>query len=144
MASGPTCLSELKRGLNGFNLAVGGATAAGIGFLLWLALADGLLPPLVSGPPVQVAALAALALFVGITAVHAGAHAYMGWHLSRGISALRAGRPAEAARWLSLVRRPGMDHYDIEGVAQASLEQALATLSPPGGDVTALSPPSGD
>ena len=125
---GPTAASELRRGLNSYNLMVGAAAAVALGAATLVGALAGVVPDLfLLGAGTQALA-AALGLFVIITGMHTATHTYFGWRFARGIRAAGAGEHARAARLLAPVERPGMTHYDPGGYAQKMLAQARAGL----------------
>ena len=125
---GPTVSSELRRALDRVSLMVGAVAALALGAATLLATLGGLAPDLLGLGTAAQALAVALGLFVIITGMHTAAHAYFGWRLARGVRAAAAGRYADAVRLLSPVERSGMRHYDLDGDAQRSLEQARANL----------------
>ena len=111
----PTLNSELRRGLHPLNLLVALGTALAAAALVWLAGWE------------RSAPIAALATFALVTLMHTALHAYFGWRIQRGIQALRHGDHARALRLLSVLRKPGMEHYDPRG----TVRQVLDKLEPP-------------
>jgi hypothetical protein len=121
LSGGPTLRSELRRGVNAFNLGVGFVTALAIGAGVLVLTSRGLLPLLLGRGPWPQSLLAAFVSFLAITGFHAGMHAYFGWRLQRGIRAASEGREADARRLLRVLDWRGMEHYDEHGVARKSL-----------------------
>ena len=120
----PSFRSELKRGLNLYNLSVGFMTAVTVGatsFFLIPDLSD-------RGRGVQ-SIVVALAVFLLITGIHTAAHAYFGWRFGRGVAASRAGDHRRAAALLASLDRRGMDHYDISSAARRALVRSRAALA---------------
>lgn len=110
--SAPSLHSELRRAFNAYNLGVAALAAVAVGGVF-------------AGLGVPMLGLkCAAAAFVLITLLHAAMHAWFGWRLGRGLSALEQGDPARACALLALLDRPGMDHYDPEGHARTALAQA--------------------
>ena len=131
---GPTAASELRRGLNSYNLMVGAVAAVALGVATLAATLAGVLPDLFLLGAGRQASAAALGLFVIITGMHTATHTYFGWRFARGIRAAGAGEHARAARLLAPVERPGMRHYDPGGYAQTMLHASRTAL---GGMATA-------
>ena len=125
---GPTAASELRRGLNRYNLMVGAVAALALGAATLVATRAGVAPDLFLLGAGRQALAAALGLFVIITGMHTATHTYFGWRFARGIRAAGAGEHARAARLLAPVERPGMTHYDPGGYAQKMLAQARTAL----------------
>lgn len=126
---GPTAASELRRGLNTYNLMVGAVAAIALGAITLVATRAGVAPDLfLLGAGTQALA-AALGLFVIITGMHTATHAYFGWRFARGIRAAAAGQHARAARLLAPVERAGMRHYDPDGHARTTLDASRTALS---------------
>ena len=113
----PTLASELRRGVNPYNLRYGALAAAvlGLGSALFL-------PDLGYGRLGQ-GAMVVVGLFVLLTLLHTLAHALMGWVFERGLALHCRGEYRAAARWLALAAQPGMDHYDPQGVALQALRE---------------------
>lgn len=121
MPAGPTLASELRRGLAPYNLMVGAAAGLALGAATLVATRAGVAPDLFAcGAAVQ-ALVAALGVFLIITAMHTAAHTYFGWRFARGIRAAGAGDARRAARLLRPVARRGMSHYDPDGHARRIL-----------------------
>ena len=114
---GPTLASELRRGVNAYNLSVAALSSAVIGGATAFVL-----------PPPHALALA-LGLFCASTLLHTAMHATFGWQFERGIRASREGRHQQAVSMLAIVERRGMDHYDEHGVARRHLEASRTALS---------------
>lgn len=129
----PTLADELRRGVNPYNLKFGGVAAVALGAGSgWLAGSW------------RMGALAAGVLFLLLTALHTLAHGLMGFLFERGLAAHCRGDWATAARWLALADKPGMDHYDPQGVARAALRESRARRQVSGCSVeTAEEPRSG-
>src|SRR5437879_704957 len=125
---GPTAASELRRGLNAYNLTVGAVSALVLGAATLAATLAGVAPDLFLLGAGKQALAAALGLFVIITGMHTATHTYFGWRFARGIRAAGAGEHARAAGLLAPAERPGMSHYDPGGYAKKMLEQARASL----------------
>lgn len=128
----PTLVGELRRGVNPFNLGFGALATVGLVVLFTIALQTGPTQTLVEkfiGPqdPTSIC-LAALILFVTITAIHTLAHASMGWIFERGLRFHCQGQYQRARRWLYFADQPGMDHYDPNGVALAALKDCQSRL----------------
>jgi hypothetical protein len=123
---GPTAASELRRGLNPYNLMVGAMAALALGAVTLVATRGGALPDLFLLGAGRQALAAALGLFVIITGMHTATHAYFGWRFARGIRAADAGQHARAARLLAPAGRPGMRHYDPGGHAHRVLDASRA------------------
>jgi len=114
----PTLVDELRRGVNPYNLKFGAVAALALGAGLgWLAGSW------------KGGVLACAALFLLLTALHTLAHGLMGFVFERGLQAHCRGDHARAARWLALADKPGMDHYDPQGVALAALRECQQKLS---------------
>ena len=128
MPNQPTAASELRRGLNRYNLVVGLASAVALGVAVLLATATGLIPDVLGRGAAPQAFVAALGLFVLITAIHTGAHTYLGWRFDRGIRAATAGDHRRAVRLLTPAGRPGLDHYDPDGTARRTLQSSRAAM----------------
>jgi hypothetical protein len=105
-----TLRSELRRGVNAFNLAVGAVLGAAAGVAVYALFGAGAL-----------AVAVALGVFGFTTGLHTAAHAYYGWRFERGIRASREGDHARAVALLGAVARRGMDHYDEAGAARRAL-----------------------
>jgi hypothetical protein len=130
MAPGPTAASEFRRGLNPYNLMVGAVSALALGAATFVATLSGVAPDVLARGAALLALLAALGLFVIITAMHTATHTYFGWRFARGIRAAGAGEHRRAARLLAPVERRGMSHYDPGGHARrilGGLERAPQT-----------------
>jgi hypothetical protein len=125
---GPTAASELRRGLNPYNLMVGAVAALALGAATFVATRAGVAPDLFLLGAGKQALAAALGLFVIITGMHTATHTYFGWRFAQGIRAAGNGQHARAARLLAPVERPGMSHYDPGGYARKMLEQARASI----------------
>jgi hypothetical protein len=128
MPSGPTAASEFRRGLDPYNLMVGGAAAIVLGAATLVVTLAGVAPDLVARGAAVQAVAAAFGLFVIITGMHTGTHAYFGWRFARGIRAAGAGEHARAACLLAPIERLGMSHYDPGGHAQRTLAASRAAL----------------
>ena len=124
----PTAATEFRRGVNGYNLTVGLIASLALGGAVLLATATGVGPDLLGRGAEPQAAVAALALFVVITAIHTAVHTYLGWRFDRGIRAATAGDYPRAVRLLIPVTRPGLDHYDPDGTARHTLESSRAEV----------------
>jgi hypothetical protein len=124
----PRATSELRGGLNAYNLRVGALSATALGVAMLAATLTGTVPD-VLGLGVGTQALgAALALFVMITGIHTAAHTYFGWGFDRGVRAVTAGEHRRAVRLLAPVERQGMNHYDPDGSARRALRASRAAL----------------
>lgn len=114
----PTLADELRRGVNPYNLKFGAVAAlalgTGVGWWAGSWLSGG---------------VAAGALFLLLTALHTLAHGLMGFVFERGLEAHCRGDYARALRWLALADKPGMDHYDPQGVARAALTECRHKLT---------------
>jgi hypothetical protein len=128
---GPTLASELRRGLNAYNLAVGALSALALGAGLLVTTRIGVVPDVLARGATLQALAAALALFVVITGLHTATHAYFGWRFDRGIRAAGAGDHPRAVRLLGRVEQRGMSHYDPEGAARRALDASRAALAAP-------------
>lgn len=113
--STPTLRSELRRGVNAYNLGVALLAAILISSAEYVLSGAGLLPLLLSERPLVQALVVGSILFFVTTFLHIAAHAYFGWRFQRGVAALAAGNTTQALRLLAIVERPGIDHYDIQG-----------------------------
>src|SRR5262249_42563160 len=125
-APAPSLASELRRGLNPYSLFVSAtsSTALGLGmaaFARYLQLSQ--------QPFLAVVLVVASGLFVAIAGIHAAMHAYFGWRLGSGVEQFRAGHIARAISQLRVLDRPGVDHYDPTGSAQAALQSARSVRS---------------
>jgi hypothetical protein len=132
-APAPTFRSELLRGVNAYNLSVGVAGGLAIGLAVGGATALRWLPDFTdtaSGAVTQGLAAAA-AGFVLLTAVHTAAHAWCGYFIEAGMSAAARGDHVRAVELLAFVERPGMDHYDEDGIAWATLAESRRKLAAP-------------
>jgi hypothetical protein len=127
----PTAATEFRRGLNAYNAMVGGVSAAALGAGTLLATATGAVPDLLGRGAAPQALVAALGLFVLITAIHTAAHTYLGWRFDRGIRAADAGQHRRAVRLLTPVKGRGMSHYDPDGAARCALDASRAALACP-------------
>ncbi len=107
----PTLNSEVRRGLHPRNLSVGLGSAAVAGGLAWATGWE------------SSAVLAGVLMFLLVTLFHVSAHAYVGWRIQRGMAALAAGDHARARCMLSIVLRPGMEHYDPRGAVRLVLSR---------------------
>ena len=113
--------AELRRGVNPYNLKFGALAALGLGCALGWQTGSW-----------QQGALTVAFLFVLLTALHTLAHGFMGWVFERGLAAHCRGDYARAARWLALADKPGMDHYDPQGIALQALREGRQRLTPGG------------
>jgi hypothetical protein len=125
----PTAATEFRRGLDADNLRIGALAAAALGVATWLATAAGAAPDLLGRGAGPQAVVAALALFVLITALHTTAHTYFGWRFARGLRAAAAGDHRRALGLLAPVERSGMSHYDPEGSVRRALDACRAALA---------------
>jgi hypothetical protein len=121
MPGQPTAASELRRGVDAYNLMVGALSSTALALVTWLATVAGLAPDALGQGAVVQALAVALALFVLLTGLHTAAHTYFGWRFDRGIRAAAAGDHARAVRLLAPVARAGMGHYDLDGSAHGAL-----------------------
>ena len=101
----------MRRGLHPRNLSVGLGTAAVAAGAAW------------STGWESSAVLAGALMFLLVTLFHVAAHAYVGWRIQRGMSALAAGDRARARCMLSIVLKPGMEHYDPRGAVRLVLSK---------------------
>jgi hypothetical protein len=124
----PRATSELRRGLNAYNLRVGALSATALGVVMLAATVTGTVPDVLGLGAGAQALGAALALFVTITGIHTAAHTYFGWRFDRGLRAATAGEHRRAVRLLAPVERPGMSHYDSDGSARRALGASRAAL----------------
>ena len=124
----PRATSELRRGLNAYNLRVGALSATALGVVMLAATLTGTVPDVLGlGAGAQTLG-AALAFFVAITGIHTAAHTYFGWRFDRGLRAATAGEHRRAVRLLAPVERQGMSHYDPDGSARRALCASRAAL----------------
>jgi hypothetical protein len=124
----PRATSELRRGLNAYNLRVGALSATALGVAMLAATVTGTVPDVLGLGAVAQALGAALALFVMMTGIHTAAHTYFGWRFDRGLRAATAGEHRRAVRLLAPVERQGMSHYDPDGSARRALGASRAAL----------------
>ncbi len=117
----PTLKSELRRGVNAFNLTVGFLTSITLGALAYFTV-----PPLHS---LTHSGLLALLVMFLTTGLHTAGHAYFGWRFEKGIRAFQEGRFQEAVMLLGVVERKEMDHFDPDGVALRALQESRAMLA---------------
>jgi hypothetical protein len=129
----PTAASELRRGLDAYNLLVGALSSLALGLLILIGGSSGFVPDVVGRGVLAQSVVAALVLFVIITGMHTVVHTYFGWRFDRGIRAAADDDHARALRLLGPVERPGMGHYDPEGRARAALAACRAALQLPSG-----------
>lgn len=111
----PTLGSELRRGVNAYNLGVALLAAIFISGVEYVLSRAGFLPLLLSERPLVQALGVGSILFLVMTLLHIAAHSYFGWRFQRGVAAFSAGNTTQALRLLAIVERPGIDHYDIQG-----------------------------
>ncbi len=123
VTASPTLKSELRRGLNSYNLFVSALASIALGLVFLGLTAIGVVPSLSPSAAETQALVVSLVLFVAIAAVHAAMHAYFGWRLGRGVSAFAAGDFDRARRLLAVLDRPGIEHYDPGSGARAALSQ---------------------
>ena len=125
----PRATSELRRGLNAYNLRVGALSATALGVVMLAATVTGTVLDVLGLGAVAQALGAALALFVTITGIHTAAHTYFGWRFDRGLRAATAGEHRRAVRLLAPVERQGMSHYDPDGSARRALGASREALT---------------
>jgi hypothetical protein len=125
----PSLGAEFRRGLDPYNLSVGAGAAVALGAAVLAGTAAGVVPDILGTGAAGQGLAAALGLFVTITGLHTGAHAYVGWRLGRGLRAHRAGDHRRALSLLRVVEGRGMSHYDPGGHARRALAESRAALT---------------
>jgi hypothetical protein len=121
-AATPTLRSELRRGVNAYNLSVAFGTSLVIA-AIELALSRFGVVPLIVTSHLGQALTIGISLFLIISMMHIAAHAYFGWRFERGVAALSSGSVTRAMQLLGIAERPGMDHYDEEGAVRRLLQK---------------------
>ncbi|MBX7220567.1 MAG: hypothetical protein K1Y36_11520 [Blastocatellia bacterium] len=113
--------SELRRGVNAFNLAIGGAVGTGAGLVMFLLVRFWGADFPFGGSSWTWAGGTGCGVFIFTTGLHTAVHAYYGWRFEHGMRAAQQGKYQEAERLLRVVERPGMAHYDEAGLARQAL-----------------------
>ncbi|MGE0492461.1 MAG: hypothetical protein AB7S38_24820 [Vulcanimicrobiota bacterium] len=123
MSGPPSFASEFKRGLNAFNLTVGGVTSVAVALGLYLAA-----PDLLGLGQAGQATVGGLLTMLLTTGLHTAGHAYFGWRFERGIAAHQRGDHRAAVGLLAVVEKHEMDHFDPEGYALRALQSSRVAL----------------
>lgn len=124
----PTLSGELKRGVNPYNLTFGAVASLCLGGGTVFLASHDYIPDMGLGAW-GLGLAVVVGLFILFTAMHTFAHGLMGWVFERGLALHCQGDLKSARRWLALAERPGMDHYDPNGIALEALRDCRRQLA---------------